>query len=112
MSGRDQFLGYRPRNAVATPRRSYVEATHAKGSADVRTLREGADPDNLIVSDGSQDPLASSLVSLALVLPSLAHDRDDPDALLIGMDSEGRHPVGQELGGRDDPEQLTHIQER
>lgn len=112
MSGRDQLLGDRPRDALATPRRRDVEATHAKGSVDVRTLREAADPDNLIVSDGSQDHLASSLVPLAFVLPSLPYDRDDADALLTGMGSERRHSVWQELGGRDDPEQLPHIQER
>jgi hypothetical protein len=28
------------------------------------------------------------------------------------MGSERRHSVWQELGGRDDPEQLPHIQER
>lgn len=78
----------------------------------MRTLGDAADPHNLIVSDGSQDPLASSLVSLAFVLPSLAHNRDDPNALLTGMRSERRHPVWHEPGGRDDPEEVIHVQER
>lgn len=68
----------------------------------VGTLREDADPDDLILGDGGQDPLASALVSLASVLPAVAHHRDDPDALLLRVGSERQQPVRHERGGRHD----------